>query len=121
MCRAPPTGSSSVQAGRKDLLGAAVNSARAGGRKQPVRPDGCDRCMPLRGDLSTLELVDIVQNLEMHRKSGVLAVETPRGARQLCVENGAVTMIATPGRPTLMEDLVRANLVREADVESARK
>ena len=77
--------------------------------------------MPLRGDLSTLELVDIVQNLEMHRKSGVLAVETPRGARQLCVENGAVTMIATPGRPTLLEDLVRANLVREADVESARK
>jgi tetratricopeptide (TPR) repeat protein len=77
--------------------------------------------MPLRGDLSTLELVDIVQNLEMHRKSGVLAVETPRGARQLCVEGGAVTMIAATGRPTLMEDLVRANLVREADVESARK
>jgi tetratricopeptide (TPR) repeat protein len=77
--------------------------------------------MPLRGDLSTLELVDIVQNLEMHRKSGVLAVETPRGARQLCVENGAVCMYAAPGRPTLMEDLVRAGLVRPADIESARK
>lgn len=77
--------------------------------------------MPLRGDLSTLELVDIVQNLEMHKKSGVLAVETQRGVRQLCVENGAVAMIAAPARPSLMEDLVRAGYVRAADVEAARK
>jgi tetratricopeptide (TPR) repeat protein len=77
--------------------------------------------MPLRGDLSTLELVDIVQNLEMHKKSGVLAVETQRGTRQLCVEEGAVAMIATPGRPSLMEDLVHAGYVRADDVESARK
>lgn len=77
--------------------------------------------MTLRGDLATLELADIVQNLEMHQKSGALAVETPRGTSQVYVESGSVAMIATPGRPRLMEDLVRAGLLRPADVESARK
>jgi tetratricopeptide (TPR) repeat protein len=77
--------------------------------------------MTLQGDLATLELADIVQNLEMHRRSGTLAVEGPRGTTRIYLEEGAATLLAADGRPELADDLVRAGLVTERDLERARK
>ena len=77
--------------------------------------------MTFKGDLATLELTDIVQNLEMHRRSGTLSVETGRGTSKVYIESGAVTLLTSAGRPGLVEDLVHAGLVSEAQVEAARK
>jgi len=77
--------------------------------------------MTLQGDLATLELTDIVQNLEMHRRSGTLTVETGRGESRIYFDQGMVTLLASSGRPGLVDDLVRADLVGEAQLEAARK
>jgi tetratricopeptide (TPR) repeat protein len=76
--------------------------------------------MTLQGDLATLELADIVQNLEMHRRSGSLEVETLRGTSRIYFAEGAVALFAADWRPTLVEDLVRAGFVTAKQVDSAR-
>jgi len=77
--------------------------------------------MTLQGDLATLELPDILQNLEMHRKSGTLAIETEKGLRRVYVHEGAITLFAGDGRPSLMDDLVTAGLLEEKQLASARR
>ena len=39
--------------------------------------------MGVQGDLNTLELADLLQNIELHRKSGCLAVETESASAKL--------------------------------------
>jgi tetratricopeptide (TPR) repeat protein len=77
--------------------------------------------MTLQGDLSTLELADIVQNLELHRRSGTLSVETAQGTTRVYFEAGAVALIASERRPTLLDDLVVAGFVTERELAAARK
>lgn len=77
--------------------------------------------MTLHGDLSTLELADIVQNLELHKRSGTLAVETALGTTRVYFDRGAVAMIASERRPAMLDDLVLAGLVTEKQLEGARK
>jgi hypothetical protein len=77
--------------------------------------------MSLQGELATLELADIVQNIELHKRNGTLAVETPRGPIRVYFERGAFRMLASPGRPDLLEDLVAQGLLAEAALERARK
>jgi tetratricopeptide (TPR) repeat protein len=77
--------------------------------------------MTLQGDLSTLELADIVQNLELHKRSGTLTVETALGTTKAYFDRGAVALIASERRPELLEDLVLAGFVTAKQLEGARK
>ena len=77
--------------------------------------------MTLQGDLATLELADIIQNLEMHKKSGTLVVEGPRGTQRLYFKSGAIALVAAEGRPSLVEDLERSGLIDAKALASARK
>ena len=76
--------------------------------------------MSLSGDLATLELPDILQNLEMHRRSGTLVIEGKRSGR-VYVKEGRVALFVAEDRPRLMDDLVRAGRVSPKQLESATK
>jgi len=77
--------------------------------------------MTLQGDLATLQLADLVQNLQLHSRSGTLAIETPRGASRMYFKDGAITLLASEERPTLLDDLVRSGYVAKRTLDNARK
>ena len=77
--------------------------------------------MSLQGDLTTLDLASLFQNLEGARKSGVLSVEDRDEKRELYFAEGRLAAIAWPGRATFLEYLVGSGAVSAEDVESARK
>jgi len=75
----------------------------------------------MQGDLATLELSDIIQNLEMHERSGTLEIESERGTSRVYFQGGAVALLASDKRPPLMEDVVRAGLVEEKTMANAKR
>ena len=77
--------------------------------------------MTLQGDLSTLQLADLLQSLESGAKSGVLTVDGPDGERRMYFADGQLTLFAAEGRPSLVEVFVACGLLTERQLESARK
>ncbi len=49
--------------------------------------------MSLSGDLATLELADLLQNIEIHKRSGVLSVEREEETAKLYFEDGSLELL----------------------------
>ena len=62
--------------------------------------------MSFSGELASLSITDLLQNLENNGQTGTLGVEGPRGRAWLRVEDGRITALARDGRPPLVESLV---------------
>ncbi len=82
--------------------------------------------MSLQGDLSTLDLAGLFQNLEAARKSGLLSIgdvstENGEGQTQLYFREGRLALIAYPNRPSLLEFLVASGAIRATELEAAKK
>ncbi len=77
--------------------------------------------MSLQGDLSTLDLTSLFQNLEGARKTGLLLVRGEGEDTQLFFEKGQLAAIAYPERPSLVEYLASAGAIRPRAIEAARK
>ena len=77
--------------------------------------------MSLSGDLSTLELADLLQNLETHQKSGVLTVESEEDAAHLFFKDGCLALFARKDRAGLMEVLIASGTICEEDYALASK
>jgi hypothetical protein len=77
--------------------------------------------MSLQGDLSTLDLTSLFQNLEGARKTGLLLVRGEGEDTQLFFDEGRLAAIAYPERPSLVEYLASAGAIRPRAIESARK
>ena len=77
--------------------------------------------MSLQGDLSTLDLTNLFQNLEGARKTGLLLVRGDGEDTQLFFEKGQLAAIAYPERPSLVEYLAAAGAIRARAIETARK
>jgi len=77
--------------------------------------------MSLKGDLSTLDLAGLLQNLEAQAKSGLMSLEGPAGPTQLYFDGGKLSLLVYEGRPTLMDVLVASGEITAKDVETARK
>ena len=77
--------------------------------------------MSLHGDLSTLDLTSLFQNLEGARKTGLLLVRGEGEDTQLFFDQGRLAAIAYPERPSLVEYLASAGAIRVRAIESARK
>src|SRR5689334_6358791 len=83
--------------------------------------------MGLQGDLSTLDLTSLFQNLEGAQKSGRLAVHEGREGRdgedptELYFADGKLALIVWPGRISLLEYLAESGAVAPGAVERARK
>ena len=77
--------------------------------------------MSLQGDLSTLDLTNLFQNLEGARKTGLLTVRGEGGDTELFFDEGKLASIAYPSRPPLVEFLVASGAIAPDDVERAKK
>lgn len=77
--------------------------------------------MGLQGDLSTLDLTSLFQNLEGAQKTGCLSVLDGQDPTELFFDSGKLALIAWPGRIGLLEYLVESGAVAPGAIERARK
>ena len=77
--------------------------------------------MSLQGDLSTLDLAGLLQNLETHGKSGLLSVDGAAGTTQLYFDAGQISLLAFEGRPSLMAVLAASGAITAEEREAAGK
>jgi len=77
--------------------------------------------MSIAGDLATLQLPDLLQNLEMHGRSGTLTLETPEGDAYLYFNQGKLALLSSTGHPDLMTILVASGTITASQLERARK
>lgn len=77
--------------------------------------------MTLQGDLSTLDLADLLQNMELHGRTGMLSIEGEEGNTQMYFQDGRLALLNTDERPSLVDVLVASGAVDQADLERARK
>jgi tetratricopeptide (TPR) repeat protein len=77
--------------------------------------------MGLQGDLSTLDLTNLLQNLEGARKSGLLTVQDEGEQTRLFFADGRLALIAFANRPAFVDFLLAADAVTPRAVEQARK
>ena len=77
--------------------------------------------MALHGDLSTLDLTSLFQNLEGAQKTGLLTVLDRDEPTELFFEKGKLALIAWPGRTGLLEYLAEGGVIALEALEDARK
>lgn len=77
--------------------------------------------MSLQGDLSTLDLSGLLQNLESAQKQGLLTIRSESGEAKLFFEKGRLALFTSPGRAPLMDMLVASGTVAASDMELAKK
>jgi len=91
--------------------------------------------MALQGDLSTLDLADLLQSLALHARTGTLTVaetsdaadsakgngaDSQQQAEHLYFKEGSLTLYGSSGRPKLVDVLTACGLISEESLESAR-
>lgn len=77
--------------------------------------------MTLQGDLATLELSDLLQNLEQHGKTGLLTIEGVRGTTRLFFRGGRLSLLDADGRPPLVDALLDAGAIEDDDLLALRR
>ena len=76
--------------------------------------------MSFYGDLTSIGLSDLLQNLEQSLRTGTLTVSAAGDETQIYLRDGKVAMLAAPGRPPLVDSLVRHAVITAKQLESAR-
>ena len=77
--------------------------------------------MGLQGDLATLDLSGLLQNLEAARNSGVLTIQDGRDVSRLYFRDGKLAAVAYPDRRSTADFLAVAGIVDAAALERAGK
>lgn len=77
--------------------------------------------MVVSGDLSTIDLPDLFQNIEVHSRSGTLSLSGDNGSAQVCFRGGHVSALAADGRSPLADRLVAAGHVTARRLDNVRK
>jgi tetratricopeptide (TPR) repeat protein len=77
--------------------------------------------MSIKGDLTTLDLTSLFQNLEGARKTGLLTVGDGGEETRLFFEKGQLALVAYAKRASLAEYLADGGVVAPEAIEAARK
>lgn len=77
--------------------------------------------MTVSGDLATIDLADLLQNIQVHSRTGTLTLVSDDGKSKVFFRDGNVALMAADGRVPLAERLVAAGLVTKRKVEAADK
>ena len=75
--------------------------------------------MGFQGQLSSVNLTDIFQTLQMNRQTGTLSVTSPSGNLHLYFDGGQISLCSSPlieGKPFLLNALLRKNLLTPEQV-----
>ena len=85
--------------------------------------DSNDRgnCMTVSGDLATMNLSDLLQNIHANGKSGTMTLVSEEGTAKVFFREGNIAMLTTDCRLPLVEMLVAAGHVTAKKLDAARK
>lgn len=77
--------------------------------------------MGVSGDLATIDLADLLQNIEAHARTGTLILHSEEGDSRLFFRAGHVALMTRSNRPTLADSLVMSGHLTARRLEAARK
>ncbi|MCA8952525.1 MAG: DUF4388 domain-containing protein [Planctomycetes bacterium] len=77
--------------------------------------------MTVAGDLATIDLPDLLQNIQSHGRTGTLKLSGEHGAARVLFRDGCLTALTADWRARLGERLVAAGHVTERRLTNARK
>ncbi len=76
--------------------------------------------MVLQGDLSSIDLADVLQNIESHGRTGTIRLDGEHGVTYVHVADGQVAMYAAEDRPPVLDSLVDLGLVSAKDLTAVQ-
>ncbi|MBX3464593.1 MAG: DUF4388 domain-containing protein [Planctomycetes bacterium] len=77
--------------------------------------------MTVSGDLATIDLADLLQNIQVHARTGTLTLVSEEGRAQVFFRDGNVAMLQSDGRASLVERLVAAGVITRRKLENAQR
>ncbi|MBZ0154059.1 MAG: DUF4388 domain-containing protein, partial [Planctomycetes bacterium] len=75
--------------------------------------------MTVSGDLATIDLADLLQNIEGHSRTGTLTLLSDAGEARLFFRDGRVAMLARDGRTPFVDMLVATGHVTQRRLDGA--
>src|ERR1041384_705924 len=81
-------------------------------RAQSPRADhGDEATMTVQGDLSTIHLADLLQNIQVHGRNGTLSLSGDEGSAKIFFREGNIALLAADSRAPLVQMLASSGLV----------
>jgi tetratricopeptide (TPR) repeat protein len=77
--------------------------------------------MGVSGDLSTIDLADLLQNIEAHSRTGTLSLHADEGESRLFFRAGRVALMSRSGRPAFADSLVACGQLTPRRLDAARR
>ena len=77
--------------------------------------------MTVSGDLDTIDLADLLQNIQVHSRTGILALVSDDGSAKVFFRDGNVALMTSDGRVSLAERLVATGMLGRRKFEAAAK
>jgi tetratricopeptide (TPR) repeat protein len=77
--------------------------------------------MTVSGDLASIDLSDLLQNMETHGRTGTLALQGATRSCRIHFEQGRISMFAGEGRPPLGDMLVAAGILSAKKMDAAQR
>ena len=77
--------------------------------------------MTVSGDLATIDLADLLQNIQVHARTGTLTLVSEEGRSRVFFRDGNVAAMTCDGRAPLVERLVAAGLLSPRKLDAAKK
>lgn len=77
--------------------------------------------MGVSGDLATIDLADLLQNIEAHARTGTLILHSEEGDSQLFFRGGHVALMTHNDRPSFAESLVLCGRLTRRRLDAAQR
>ncbi len=77
--------------------------------------------MTLQGDLATLDMAALLQNLEGNDRTGTLSVDCAGGKAHVLFREGSISAFGREGRPSLMESLVSSGAISRTQLDRVER
>jgi len=77
--------------------------------------------MTVSGDLATIDLADLLQNIQVHARTGTLTLVSEEGQARVFFRDGNVAMLTSDGRASLTERLVAAGMLSRRKLDAVQK
>ncbi len=77
--------------------------------------------MTVSGDLATIDLADLLQNIQVHARTGTLTLVSEEGRSRVFFRDGNIAMLSSDGRAPLTDRLVAAGLLSQRKLEAVQK
>lgn len=77
--------------------------------------------MTVSGDLASIDLADLLQNIQVHGRTGTLTLSGENNQARVFFRGGNIALLSSPERQSLADRLVSAGMLPARKLELARK